>query len=363
MKKTRKLLGCLFAAAMMTLLPGLPAQARSCTCGQSSIPHRSNHTISYLYYEQSGHTRFCDTCWQHNGHDQFCEFVRWREPHDFTIIGETMQCGCGYSQPVPCEHPQTKITPGADGCVVTCVKCDETVSTKPHTWEYQVVSASSSEFHQETGRCKECGYEAEPVLKPHTFTREYIPFAPEADPRNTTSISGITIHAGLNHTVKMVCSACEDISTHVEDHTFVGNTCSGCQLNKDIPGKVSKLKGKQSGKAKRTKKKIAASWVQKGNRWVWQKARKQYTYTYKVKLSCRKPQNAFGFIVSMDKNVIQTGASIQKTANSNYSIAAGSSMTYSLSSSSKLKKATLYVAPVSKYGFIGKVSKVKVKLK
>ncbi len=371
MKKTLKVTCCLLIMATMTLLFSFKVQAATCGCGTSSV-HSTYHTQKdWISNGARGHRTYCFEC-VFNGHKIDCPeaVIYENEAHTFNTNkpGEQQTCSrCGYSQMVICSHTNVKwdrYASDADEntCVKVCQDCKKVMEKKSHVWKCkESATFSGDEYHEES--CGDCGYTRGSGLKLHTFAYKYTKFAVPRDPRKTTLKNSMYISASMTHTVKKYCSECGYTDTYYEDHTFKGNTCTKCKLTKENLGKVSKLKGKQSGKGKHSKQKVSARWIWDGIRWIYRKAGTWHTYAYKVKISCKKPKNAYGFIASVDKNTVKTGTSIHKTVTNNYYITNKSSVTYAISSGRKLKSTTIYVAPVSKYGFIGKVSKVKVKLK
>ncbi len=374
MKPTKKLVMSLLSAVWLLMLFTIPANAADCTCGKSTRPHdRYSHNKEWES-DETTHKQICETCII-NGHDEDCAQVVLvaTEKHTFgsPYMGANEmrhECSaCGYAEKFPCDHSNAKwmdrtdtlaregYSTTADRCIKWCADCLTVVKTKKHKWTY---SEDSDDKHAST--CKDCGYSGAP--KKHSFKYTYKQFKQ----------TGVVSHAGdlqvptVSHSVTKKCKVCGYSRTTTEAHTFKSNKCTACKVKKTILKAPASASGKRSGKVRTTTTKVPEQWIWTGKRWIHREAGSYKTYHYTVKASWKKVKNAAGYVYSFDNPFIKAGNYVTDTFGNEYgenAFTRKTSVTVKLSSTQKLKSTTLYVAAVSKNGWIGKVKKVKINIK
>ncbi len=385
MKGAKKLIIQLLSAVFLVVLFTIPAQAASCTCEQSSKPHDASHSVDYVSNGASGHMKLCFTCMM-NGHTETCAQVILdsNEAHDLSYSGSganrVAHCTrCDYEM-TSCPHTHasyrviTNVVGGthtdSDACLKYCDDCEQIVETKNHNWKYEQLDQSEGAWRSKHRLvCKDCGYNYYSDKTTHTW--KYISYKKPGVPQNPVTSLQENTSAALDHTAHAICTECGLETDFVERHTFSGNTCTKCNLTKDILPKVSKLKGKQKGKSKHKSSTLRAQWVWTGTNWTYYKSRKVTTHSYKITVNWKKNSKAYGYYCTLDKpNTKQSGTYVTNYMIPKWNVSNGrdvptrkNSATLSVSSTKKLKKVAVYVAPISKYGFIGKWKKVTVKVK
>lgn len=371
MKTLRRALQLFVAAAMLSLF-ALPSLAASCTCGESTKPHDASHNMEYTYNGASGHDRICYSC-QLNGHTEDCAQVHIvsNEAHSFVTEGtgsnRKQRCTkCGYTSDAPCPHTNAKwvqhyavsdddISCSDTLCVKWCYDCRTVCETKSHDWGFR---PSTREQHEL--RCKDCGY-TKLAKENHTFTYKYTQMKRKSNPTKYDIENSMVVSASTTHQVHAVCSKCGDDFDYYEKHNFKKNKCTACGLKREIPSKVSGVRAAQIGTGKAKTQHHAAYWIWEGRRLVWHPASKATYYEYNAKISWKKKSKVYGYVYSVDKNGIKPGMSIIDAYG--FTFTKKTSAKYRVSSAKRLSKAAIYVAPVSKSGFIGKATKVNIRLR
>ncbi len=383
MKTTKKVFLSLLAAILMVFFFTIPTLAGSniCTCGQSTWPHFSHHDEGYISNGKSGHQTICQTC-KNNGHNLSCALVTKskNDAHNFEPYGNKIRCkNCYYTE--DCNHPDAKWvirynTVGGTGtdettCIKYCELCKRIIETKEHAWEYEELSSSDSNYHyQHKVYCTDCSYVYSGADEGHIW--KYLSYKKPAVPKNPVASVESSTSASQDHIAYVQCTKCGHKTTVLQVHSFKKDTCTKCKLKKDSNLKVSKLK-KKSVKTSHKKTKYKAHWQWSGGRWIYFKGGIGHNYTTTIKISWKKNSKAYGYFCSIGSPPLKTGSYVTSfdiartngwNKNGGWNVATRkTTTTLSMSAGKKSKHIKIYVAPISKYGFIGKWTKLTVKVK
>lgn len=351
------IIGCTMSAAF----------AASCTCGKNK-PHDSSHNKVYIVKDNKTHYIKCGSCLM-NGHTELCEQVMLGEENHQWIVTQTGSTihrvceSCQLEDEFVCNHSNAtyndtgrSTSATIDTCKKVCPDCKTVVETKKHNLTYSKIDTDNHEV-----TCKDCGFSK---TTGHTFTNIYTPYK---QPSNVMNKDIMVVPQRDHHSVRK-CTGCgysyvEKMNSEGNKvaHTFKNNVCTRCGLKSDvIKTKIKSLKGKKVGKVKVTTTYVSARWIWTGNKFIYCKPGTFKTYTYGLKLTWAKNKNAAGYYVSMKK---PKEGSYMYTEFTEGTFTKKNSISLKPSSTKPAKKFVYYVAPVSKYGFVGKGTVVTVKVK
>ncbi len=246
-------------------------------------------------------------------------------------------------------------------CVKYCKDCGQIVATKSHNWDYE--QAEKSDSRQKTNHilyCKDCDYG---YYEEHTFS--YTSYEKPDVPKNPITDTVKNTSAATDHKAHAVCTKCGYETTELQKHTFNGSQCSKCGLDKGIR-KVSGLKATQKGEGVHKVTNYNGKWIWDGQSWRYMKPGKADTYAYKATVSWSKSKDTYGYYCSLGSPRLKTGDYVTKTDVSIggwHKFTRKNSATMTISAAKKVGKMEVYVAPISKYGFVGTWKKVTVRLK
>ncbi len=263
-----------------------------------------------------------------------------------------------------CEHPNAAWTDlkGAatdEKCVKYCPDCEKVVETKGHQFKYVAGGVADGAMNRCGMICQDCQRE---VLIGHDLKVTYKKLSKSGKgiPENSDSET-----YALCHLEKRTCKHCGyQYSRYCTNHTFKGNKCTACGYKREILTKVSSLKAVQLGTSTHTTETLKAGWRNYGGTrgWEYYGGGTKHVYTYKVKLSWKKKSKAIAYVYSQSKTALKAGNIATQQNNGSFTLTKKRSATKEVYSSTALTKTTFYVAPVNKYGVVGKAKKVTCKL-
>lgn len=371
----KKKIAALFAIFVMALLMQLPVtvNAATCTCGRNWPHMQYEHTASWEYDTQ-GHYRICLSC-IYNGHSESCEQVMVvpYEKHVFdTIMGtgadRKQYCKCGYSELVPCSHKNISYRDhSSTECDIYCNDCKTIIGTKAHKF----VATNDKIYTDEKIHaliCADCKYTR---TEEHTFKNTYQKLEIKKTP-----YALVTYKPMVYHNVKHTCTKCKYSYIEKEKkHTFKSHVCTKCKYKRTLL-KQSRITGKRTSSFLKKTTKVKAhleSYIGSNGRtqWRWVKAYSYNTYSCELTVSWPAVKNAYGYVV-YEKNrpgkpkvgdyVMNMGT--EKDKRLSHYVTTKTTYTWRTSATNKKPtSATVYVAPISKDGFIGYAKKYTIKLK
>ncbi len=365
MTKKRFPLLLMITAAVLTLLMGMSVSAASCTCQQTSMPHNSSHQVEYVK-EADGHYTYCISCLV-NGHAPDCaQVTSSKTAHTFTVSGTTRRCTvCSFTETIPCVHANAKWLQHRDTDTDTCVKycddCHKVSETGRHDWAYRQINETilTRGLKQHEAYCRKCGYSYDQAHTLKTTSKAY------AAQRNFALVADYRSPA-LYHMETASCALCGFANTTSEKHTFKKDKCTACSLSRKQLAKVKGASGKQLTKIKTARYKRPAEWRWSGSKLYYYPAGTYRVNSTRVKISWKKAKGAYGYYYSINKKELGkkgaflTSDDVKKSGTTGFT--KKTSVKIGISPTKGMKKAKVYVAPVSKYGYIGKIKTIEIKL-